>query len=160
MGMSLQARLVALLLILLALVGTHWRAYTIGARHERDAVQAAQTQALRSSAVAAVRTADNTIEAQHDRAKTETRISADRLRTADQLDSLRTDLQTARAAAAGADACTADASARDALLAAMARDIERLGEQGAAIAAAADGHAADALMLWRVAAPPQHQTQP
>lgn len=158
--MSLQARITALALVLLALCASHWRAYTAGQQRQRDAQAAAQLQATQTQAAAAIRQADNTIEAQHDRAKTETRISADRLRTAGQLDSLRTDLQTARAAAVGADACTADASARDALLAAMARDIERLGEQGAAIAAAADGHAADALMLWRVAAPPQHQTQP
>lgn len=150
MGLTLQARLVLLLLGLLALLGTHWRAYTLGATHERYAVQAAQIQAERESAAAAIRTADNNIEEQHARAQTERRIAADRLRNADQLDSLRTDLQTARAAAAGADACTADASARDQLLAAMARDLARLGEQGAAIAAAADGHAADALMLWRV----------
>lgn len=151
--MSITARLTLLLVAVLALMGTHWHAYTLGARHERNAAQAAQTQAVRDSAAAAIRKADQTIEATYDRAQTERRIAADRLAAAGELDRLRADLQTARAAAASADACTADASARDALLAAMARDIERLAEQGASIAAAADGHAADALMLWRLAKP-------
>ncbi len=147
--MSITARLTLLLLGLLALAGTHWRAYTLGARHERNATQAAQAAAMRESAVAAIRQADNTIEAQHDRAKTEARISTDRLATAGELDRLRHDLAAARAAADSADACTADSAARDQLLAAMAADIETLAEQGADIAAAADGHAADALLCKR-----------
>lgn len=147
--MSTAARLTALLLGLLALMGTHWRAYTLGARHERNAAQATQTQAVRDSAAAAIRQADNTIEATHERAQTETRIAADRRAADSELDRLRSDLQAARAAAASADACTPDGAARDQLLGAMATDLAALAEQGAAIAAAADGHAADALMLWR-----------
>ena len=152
MPFTLPARLALLLAAVLFLIGTHWRAYTQGQRHERTAAQAAQTEALRTRAVAAIRHADHTIEAQHDRAQTERRIAADHLRTAGELDRLRTDLQTARAAAAGADACTPHAPAQDQLLGAMAADIAQLAEQGAAIAAAADGHAADAVMLSKVLA--------
>ena len=145
--MSIAARITALALVLLALCASHWRAYVAGQHRQRDAQAAAQLQATQTAAVSAIRKADQIIEAQHDRTQTERRIAADRLRTAGELDGLRTDLQAARSAAASADACTADTAARDALLAAMARDIARLGEQGAAIAAAADGHAVDALML-------------
>lgn len=148
--MSITARLALLLTVLLALVGTHWRAYTLGVRHEQNAAQAAQTQAVRDSAVASIRKADQVIEAQHDRTQTEGRISADRLRTAGELDSLRADLRAARAAAQSADACTGHATAQDKLLGEMAADIAGLAEQGAAIAAAADGHAADTVMLWRI----------
>lgn len=151
--MSLSIRLALALIGLLALLGTHWRAYTLGARHERDAVQAAQTEAVHQGAVAAINQANNTIEVIHARTQTQTRITTDRLALSGELDRLRSDLQAARTAASGGDTCTADTSAKDQLLAAMERDIERLGEQGAVIAAAADGHAADALMLWRIAKP-------
>lgn len=149
--MSLSARLALVLLGLVTLLGTHWRAYSLGARHERNATQAAQVQAVRESAAAAIRNADNIIEATHDRAQTERRIAADRLSVGGELDRLRADMSAARAVAASADTCTADGAARDQLLAAMAADLATLAQQGGAIAAAADGHAADALMLWRAA---------
>lgn len=147
MPFTWPARLALLLAAMIALLGTHWRAYTLGQRHERNAAQAAQTEALRTHAVAAIQLANKTVEVFNDRAQTERRIAADRLRTAGELDRLRADLQAARAAATGGDTCTADTSARDTLLAAMAEDIARLAEQGATIAQAADGHAADTVML-------------
>jgi len=151
--MSLSIRLTLALVGLLTLLGTHWRAYTLGARHERDAVQAAQTEAVHQGAVAAIQQANNTIEVIHARTQTQTRITTDRLAVSSELDRLRNDLQAVRAAATGGETCTADSAAQNQLLAAMARDLATLGEQGAAIAAAADGHAADALMLWRIAKP-------
>lgn len=149
----MTARLTLLLSVMTGLLCTHWRAYTLGAKNERDAAQAAQTLAVRESAVAAIRQSDKTIEATHERAQNERRLAADRLATAGELDRLHRDLQAARAAASSADACTAADAARDALLEAMAADIATLAEQGAAIAAAADGHAADALMLQTIARP-------
>ena len=139
---------------LLALAGTHWRAYTLGTQHERKAAQALQTDSVHQSAVAAITQANKTIKATNARTQTQTRITTDSLNLAGELDRLRNDLQAARAATASGNTCTADAAAKDKLLATMARDLATLGEQGAAIAAAADNHAADALMLWQIAKPP------
>ena len=97
--MSLSIRLTLALVGLLALLGTHWRAYTLGARHERDAAQAAQTEAVHQGAVAAINQANNTIEVTHARTQTQTRITTDRLAVAGELERLRSDLQAARAAA-------------------------------------------------------------
>lgn len=148
--MSLSARLILLLAGLLALLATHWRAYTMGVYHEQNATQASQAQALRQSAAAAIRHADNAIEAAHERAKTERRIAMDRLAAAGELERLHRDLQANRSATADQHASATDAPALDSLLDAMARDIERLAQQGAAIAQNADAHAADALMLQRI----------
>ena len=148
--MSIQARITALALVLLALCASHWRAYTAGQQRQRDAQAAAQLQATQTQAAAAIRQADQTIEAQNDRTQTERRIAADRLRTAGHIDRLRIDLDAARAAAQSADTCTNDTGATDELLRAMAADIEHLAKQGADTAQAADGHAADAVMLLRV----------
>lgn len=148
--MSIHARITALALVLLALCASHWRAYTAGQQRQRDAQAAAQLQATQNQAAAAIRQADHTIEAQYDRTQTERRIAADRLRTAGDIDRLRIDLDTARAAAQSADTCTDNATAADQLLRAMAADLEHLAKQGADTAQAADGHAADAVMLLRV----------
>ena len=148
--MSIQARITALALVLLALCASHWRAYTAGQQRQRDAQAAAQLQATQTQAAAAIRQADQTIEAQNDRTQTERRIAADRLRTAGHIDRLRIDLDAARATAQSADTCTDNTGATDELLRAMAADIEHLAKQGADTAQAADGHAADAVMLLRV----------
>ena len=145
--MSIHARITALALVLLALCASHWRAYTAGQQRQRDAQAAAQLQATQTQAAAAIRQADQTIEAQNDRTQTERRIAADRLRTAGHIDRLRIDLDAARAAAQSADACPDNAGATDELLRAMAADIEQLAQQGADTAQAADGHASDAVML-------------
>lgn len=148
--MSITARIAALALVLLALCASHWRAYTAGQQRQRDAQAAAQLQATQTQAAAAIRQADQTIEAQHERTQTERRIAADRLRTAGHIDRLRIDIDAARAAAQSADTCTDDTGATDELLRAMAADIEQLAKQGADTAQAADGHAADAVMLLKV----------
>lgn len=148
--MSVQARITALALALLALCATHWRAYTAGQQRQRDAQAAAQLQATITQAAAAIRQADTIIEAQHDRTQTERRIAAVRLRTAGHIDRLRIDIDAARASAQSADTCADNAAATDELLRAMAADIEQLAKQGADTAQAADGHAADAVMLLRV----------
>ena len=57
-GLSLAARLALLLAVLIGLLGTHWRAYSVGARHERDAAQVAiQKLQLDAAATLAAETA-------------------------------------------------------------------------------------------------------
>lgn len=149
--MSIPARIAALALALLGLCATHWRAYTAGQARQRDAQAAAQLQATQTQAANAITLANITTKAQHARTQTETRTAAVRLRTADDIDRLRIDLDaardTVRTFAQSAAACTDNTAAADQLLRAMASDLERLAKQGADIALAADGHAADALML-------------
>ena len=148
--MSLYARLIAILLVLVALAGSHWRAYTTGKQRQADAHAAAQLTAEREQAQRLVRQIDNQQDAQHVRDLTENRIGSDRVAAHTELERLRHDLASARAAASAPATCGGDADPRDQLLAAMARDLEALGEQGERIAAAADSHAADAVMLKRV----------
>lgn len=157
--MSLAARALAVFMALMFLAGTHWRAYSTGKAHQRNAHAAQQLQATQAAASAAIQTANTTIEATHDRAQKQTRITADSRSADADINRLRQQLAAARAAAAAASsagACTPDTPAQDQLLAAMAADIAHLAEQGAATATAADGHAADALMLQGVCQRPTH----
>ena len=148
--MSIQARITALALIMLVLCASHWRAYTVGQQRQRDAQAAAQLQTTQTQAATAIRQADQTIEAQNERTKTERRLAAERLRTASDIERLRIDLDAARTTAQSTDTCTDRITATDQLLRSMAADIEQLAKQGANTAQAADSHAADALMLLRV----------
>lgn len=145
--MSLAARLITLLVGLLALIGTHWRAYTMGSLHEHNSYQADQARAVHDDAETSIQRENKIIEVTHERSKTELRISDDRLAAAGELERMRRDIAEARSDSQRADACSANVSARDQLLRAMEADIEQLAEQGAQIAAAADGHVADTLML-------------
>lgn len=147
--MSMSLRLTMALAMAVVLAGTHWKAYTAGQVRERDARAALDLVATQADARAEILKADKIIGATNERAKTQTRIGDDRVAVRSELERLRLDLAEARARAdaqsAGGPAC--DTSAKDALLAAMERDIERLGVKGESIAAAADGHAADVIML-------------
>lgn len=145
--MSLSARLAAALLVLLTLAASHWRVYLAGQRAQADRHAQQQLNAERTQAARLVRQIDNQTDAQHDRTLAESRIGRDRVAARTELERLRRDLAAARAEASAQNPCGRDPDPRDQLLEAMARDIERLGEQGEAIATAADGHAADALML-------------
>lgn len=154
--MSLSARLTALLVLAVALAATHWRAYVAGQHAQANHHAALQLQASQQAAARLVRHVDNQTQAQHERTQAEQRIGRDRVAARTELERLRHDLASARAAARTPSACGPDPDPRDQLLAAMAADIEHLAEQGEAIATAADSHHADALMCWAI----QHRRTP
>jgi hypothetical protein len=146
--MSLSARLTGALVLVLVLLGTHWRAYTTGRTHQANHHAAAAAAAQQQKARQLLRQVDNTLDATYARTLAEKRIARDRLAARTELDRLRRDLATRRAAATAQDAAACDTTASDQLSAAMAADLAVLAEQGEAIATAADSHAADALMCW------------
>lgn len=147
--MSVLSKITIALALALALVASHWKAYVSGQVRERDAQAALDLAATYKDARIEINTANRIIGATHERAKTQSRITDDRIAVRSELERLRLDLAEARARAnaqsPSGPAC--DTAAKDQLLGSMARDIAHLGEQGAKIAALADGHAADVILL-------------
>lgn len=148
--MTLQTRLLLGCMTAIFFVGTHWHAYRAGQARAHDAHAAAQLTATQAQAARLVRQIDNQTTAQHAHTQTlqtvasvdaDNRAAVERLRQR-----LAAALAAARTPAPGADHCPAI----DPLHTAMATDIATLAEHGAAIARAADTHAADALMLQQV----------
>lgn len=148
--MTLQSRLLLGCMTALFFVGTHWHAYRQGQARERDAQAAAHLTVTQAQAARLVRQIDNQTTAQHAHTQTlqtAAALHADNRATVERLrGQLAAAIAAASAPAPGVDHCPAS----HALHAAMAADLATLAEHGAAIARAADTHAADALMLQQV----------